>query len=50
VVVPSLDLIVVNRVDEKMTKRTVHKRQMSQLVRMVVAAAPANQGTSSMPD
>jgi CubicO group peptidase (beta-lactamase class C family) len=50
VVVPSLDLIVVNRVDEKMTKRTVHKGQMSQLVRMVVAAAPANQGTSSMPD
>ena len=42
VVVPSLDLIVVNRVDEKMTKRAVHKRQMAQMVRMVVAAAPAN--------
>lgn len=42
VVVPSLDLIIVNRVDEKMTKRTVHKRQMAQLVKMVVAAAPTN--------
>jgi CubicO group peptidase (beta-lactamase class C family) len=50
VVVPSLDLIVVNRVDEKMTKRTVHKRQMAQIVRMVVAAAPANQGATSSPD
>jgi len=42
VVVPSLDLIIVNRVDEDMTKRTVSKRQMSQMVRMVVAAAPPN--------
>jgi len=42
VVVPSLDLIIVNRVDEKMTKRTVHKRQIAQMVRMVVAAAPAD--------
>jgi CubicO group peptidase (beta-lactamase class C family) len=41
VVVPSLDLIIVNRVDEKMTKRTVHKRQMAQMVGMVVDAAPA---------
>jgi CubicO group peptidase (beta-lactamase class C family) len=41
VAVPSLDLIIVNRVDEKMTKRTVHKRQMAHLVQMVVAAAPA---------
>jgi CubicO group peptidase (beta-lactamase class C family) len=39
VVVPSLDLIVVNRVDGDMTKRTVHKRQMERLVEMVVAAA-----------
>jgi CubicO group peptidase (beta-lactamase class C family) len=46
VVVPSLDLIIVNRVDEKMTKRVVHKRQMAQMVRMVVAAAPTTQGTS----
>jgi hypothetical protein len=30
-----------------MTKRTVHKRQMAQMVGMVVAAAPANQGTPS---
>ena len=41
VVVPSLDLIVVNRVDERKTKRTVSKQQMSRLVQMVVAAAPA---------
>jgi CubicO group peptidase (beta-lactamase class C family) len=40
VVVPSLDLIVVNRVDGDMTKRAVHKRQISQLVRMVVDATP----------
>jgi len=38
--VPSLDLIVVNRVDGEMTKRTVHKRQVARLVEMVVAAAP----------
>jgi CubicO group peptidase (beta-lactamase class C family) len=42
VAVPSLDLIIVNRVDEKMTKRTVNKREMAQMVQMVVAAAPAN--------
>jgi CubicO group peptidase (beta-lactamase class C family) len=42
VVVPSLDLIVVNRVDESLTKRTVHKREMAQLLRMVVEAAPKN--------
>src|SRR6202050_5703032 len=42
VVVPSLDLVVVNRVDEKMTKRAVHKPEMAHMVRMVVAAAPAN--------
>jgi hypothetical protein len=29
-------------VDEQMTKRTVHKRQIAQLVRMVVEAAPRN--------
>jgi CubicO group peptidase (beta-lactamase class C family) len=42
IVVPSLDLIVVNRLDERLTKRTIHKRQMAQLVRMVVEAAPKN--------
>ena len=42
VVVPSLDLIVINRVDGDMTKRTVHKRQIARMVEMVVAAAPAN--------
>jgi len=42
VVVPALDLIIVNRVDEQMTRRTVHKRQMAQLVRMVVEATPGN--------
>jgi hypothetical protein len=42
VVVPSLDLIVVNRVDGDMTKREVHKRQIARLVEMVVVAAPGN--------
>jgi len=42
VVVPSLDLIVVNRVDGEATKRTVHKKQMAQLLRMVMDAAPRN--------
>jgi CubicO group peptidase (beta-lactamase class C family) len=42
VVVPSLDLIVVNRLDDRMTKRRVDKRQMAQLVQMVVDAAPKN--------
>jgi CubicO group peptidase (beta-lactamase class C family) len=42
VVVPSLDLIVVNRVDDGLTKRTVHKRQMAKLVRLAVDAAPGN--------
>jgi hypothetical protein len=32
----------VNRLDEQMTKRTVHKREMAQLVRMVVDATPRN--------
>jgi CubicO group peptidase (beta-lactamase class C family) len=41
VVVPSLDLIVVSRVDGEMTKRTVHKRQIARMVEMVVEAAPA---------
>jgi hypothetical protein len=40
VIVPSLDLIVVNRVDDRLTKRMVHKREMAQLVRMVAEAAP----------
>jgi hypothetical protein len=41
-VVPSLDLIVINRADWDMTKRTVHKREIARMVEMVVAAAPAN--------
>jgi len=40
VIVPSLDLIVVNRLDERLTKRTIHKQQMAHLVRLVVNAAP----------
>jgi hypothetical protein len=40
--VSARDLIVVNRVDENMTKRKVSKRAISRLVRMVVEAAPAN--------
>lgn len=40
VVVPSLDLIVVNRVDKDETRHIVHKPQMALLVQMVVEAAP----------
>jgi CubicO group peptidase (beta-lactamase class C family) len=43
VVVPSLDLVIVNRVDGDETKRTVGKREMARLVQMVVEAAPAGQ-------
>jgi CubicO group peptidase (beta-lactamase class C family) len=39
VVVPSLDLIVVTRVDSNVTKMKVSKAQVSELVRDVVAAA-----------
>jgi CubicO group peptidase (beta-lactamase class C family) len=42
VVVPSLDLVVVNRVDDNLTKRKVHKREVAHLVEMVVAAAPSH--------
>jgi CubicO group peptidase (beta-lactamase class C family) len=42
VVVPSRDLIIVNRVDEELTKRQVSKRQMARFVQIVLAAAPAN--------
>ena len=42
VVVPSLDLIIVNRLDGDLTKREIHKSQISRMVDMVVAAAPAN--------
>jgi CubicO group peptidase (beta-lactamase class C family) len=41
VVIPALDLIVINRVDGDQTKRVVHKREMARLVRMVVDAAPS---------
>ncbi len=40
VVVPALDMVIVNRVDGDETKRVVHKREMAKLVHMVVAAAP----------
>ncbi len=40
VVVPALDLIIINRVDSRLTKRTVSKKEMAHLVHMVVAAAP----------
>ena len=42
VVVPSLDLIIVNRVDENMTRHKVDKRQIARLAEMVVDAAPGN--------
>lgn len=41
VVVPSLDLIVVNRVDGQMTRRSVGKKEIARLVQMVVAITPA---------
>jgi len=40
VVVPALDLVIVNRVDSDLTKHTVGKREMAHLVRLVVEAAP----------
>jgi CubicO group peptidase (beta-lactamase class C family) len=40
VVVPGLDLVVVNRVDSDLTRRTVGKREMARLVHLVVEAAP----------
>jgi CubicO group peptidase (beta-lactamase class C family) len=40
VVIPSRDLIVVNRVDKALTKKTVGKAQMAELVRLVLSAAP----------
>jgi CubicO group peptidase (beta-lactamase class C family) len=40
VVVPALDLVIVNRVDSDLTRRTVGKREMAHLVRLVVEAAP----------
>jgi CubicO group peptidase (beta-lactamase class C family) len=42
VVLPALDLIVVNRVDGEMTRASVSKRQIAELVEKVVAAAPKN--------
>jgi CubicO group peptidase (beta-lactamase class C family) len=42
VVVPSLDLIIVNRLDGEMTRREIRKRQIARLVEMVVTAAPTN--------
>jgi CubicO group peptidase (beta-lactamase class C family) len=42
VVVPSLDLIIVNRVDSNETRKSVNKREIARLVQMVVAAAPRN--------
>jgi len=43
VIVPSLDLIVVVRVDSDITRKVVHKRQMAELMKLVVAAASPNQ-------
>jgi CubicO group peptidase (beta-lactamase class C family) len=40
VVVSSLDLIIVNRVDDSLTRRSVDKKQISRLVEMVVGVAP----------
>ena len=42
VVVPSLDLIIVNRLDGEMTRREIRKRQIARLVELVVTAAPTN--------
>jgi len=39
VVIPSLDLIVVTRVNSDRTKEELHKREVSKLVQLVVAAA-----------
>jgi len=42
VVVPSRDLIVVNRVDSRLTKRSISKRDIAHLVHLVFDAAPVN--------
>ena len=38
--VPALDLIIVNQLDGKITRRVIQKREMALLVRMIVGAAP----------
>jgi CubicO group peptidase (beta-lactamase class C family) len=40
VVIPSLDLIIVNRIDGDKTKHTVDKRQMAHLVHTIVSVTP----------
>jgi CubicO group peptidase (beta-lactamase class C family) len=40
VVIPSRDLIIVNRVDRTLTRRTVSKKQIARLVELVLSAAP----------
>jgi CubicO group peptidase (beta-lactamase class C family) len=40
VVVPSLDLVVVNLLDERLARRTIRRQQISRLVQLVAAAAP----------
>jgi len=40
VVVPSRDLIIVNRVDSRLTKRSVSKKHIAHLVRLALDAAP----------
>ena len=42
IVVPSLDLVIVNRVDPKMTSRRVDERKREQLVSLIEAAAGAS--------
>jgi CubicO group peptidase (beta-lactamase class C family) len=43
VVVPALDLIVVNRLDGRLAKSSIDKRQVARLVQMVVDAASKSQ-------
>jgi CubicO group peptidase (beta-lactamase class C family) len=49
VIVPSLDLILVNRLDDRQSKRVIHKQQIAQLVRLVVEAAPKSQPVAARP-
>lgn len=42
VAVPSRDLVIVNRVDSRLTKQSVSKHQAAHLVKLIFAAAPTN--------
>ena len=48
-VIPSLDMVIVNRVDPALTTKEVSKTQMAHLVQTILAAAPAAPATKPAP-